>query len=99
MRDEQRDDYMMIEIEPLLEGQQLGLGSSSISLLVVSSRHSEQTLFPISEWPSFVYVARILDDSITSSLQFSRGQVELIAWGSLFRTLEQARDFASRFEQ
>ena len=99
MRDEQRDDYMMIEIEPLLEGQQLGLGSRSISSLVVSSRHSEQTLFPISEWPSFVYVARILDDSIASSLQFTRGQVELIAWGSLFRTLEQARDFASRFEQ
>jgi hypothetical protein len=90
---------MLIEIAPALAGQMFGLGSADISALIISSRHSGQTLFPVSEWPSYVYVARIVDDTITSSHTFGRDQVELIAWGSIFRTLEHARDFASRFER
>lgn len=99
MRDQRRDDYMLIEIKPALEGQRFGLGSINVSALVISTRHAGQTLFPISEWPSFVNVARIIDDTITSSFAFAQNQVELIAWGSIFRTLEQAREFSSRYEQ
>jgi hypothetical protein len=99
MRDELRDDYMLIEIAPALAGQIFGLGSADISMLIISSRHCGRTLFPVSEWPSYVYVARMLDDSIASSLEFTRSQVELIAWGSLFRTLEQARGHAAGFGQ
>jgi hypothetical protein len=99
LRDEARDDHMLIEIEPALDGQRFGLGSADITSLIISSRHRGQTLFPISEWPSFVYVARILDDTVFSSHTFSRDQVELIAWGMLFPTRKEAADHAARYRQ
>jgi hypothetical protein len=99
LRDETRDDHMLIDIEPALDGQRFGLGSADITSLIISSRHRGQTLFPISEWPSFVYVARILDDTVLSSRTFSRGQVELIAWGMLFPTREEAADHAAKYRQ
>lgn len=99
LRDEARDDHMLIEIEPTLDGQRFGLGAKDVTSLIISARHHGQTLFPISEWPSFVYVARVLDDTVLSSASFTRKQVELIAWGTLFRTLEEATDHAERYRQ
>ena len=96
LRDGVRGDHMLTEIEPALDGQRFGLGSKDVTSLILSSRHRGQTLFPISEWPSFVYVARILDDAVLSSGTFARDQVELIAWGTLFRTREEAAAHAAR---
>jgi len=99
LRDDVRDDYMLIEIMPVLEGQLFGLGAANIGHLIISSRHRGQTLFPISEWPSFVYVARILDDTVVKAPAFTQKQVELIAWGTLFRTREEGTDHATRFQR
>jgi len=63
---------MLIEIEPALIGQSFGLGATDIRELIISTRHAGQTLYPISEWPSFVYVARILNDAVLRTLGFSR---------------------------
>jgi hypothetical protein len=99
LRDEVRSDHMLIEIDPPLDGQRFGLGGTDVTSLIISSRHQGQTLYPISEWPSFVYVARILDDTAPRSDAFTRDQVELIAWGTLFRTLEEASEHAERFRE
>jgi hypothetical protein len=90
LRDEVRDDYMLIAIEPPLEGQRFGMGATEIKNLIICTRVQGQTLFPISEWPAFVYVARALDDAVLTSQAFTREQVELIAWGALFRTRDEA---------
>ena len=99
LRDAVRDDHMLIDIEPVLDGQRFGLGATDITQLIVSARHRGQTLYPISEWPSFVYVARVLDNAVLESRAFTREQVELIAWGTLFRTCEEASDYAKRFQR
>lgn len=99
LSDDVRDDHMLIEIEPTLIGQSFGLGGMDINHLIISSRLQGQTLYPISEWPSFVYVARILDDAIFKSRAFTREQIELIAWGTLFRTREKALRHAERFHR
>lgn len=96
LRDNVRDDYMLIDIEPALDGQRFGLGATDITQLIVSARRQGQTLYPISEWPFFVYVARIVDEAVLESHVFTREQVELIAWGMLFRTHEEASDHAKR---
>jgi hypothetical protein len=90
VRDSRRDDYMLVEIDPHLPGQQFGLGEKGISLLILSTRHVGHSLFPITEWPCYVYVARILDDSIVASGSFSASQVELIAKGTLYRSAMDA---------
>jgi hypothetical protein len=99
LRDVVRDDHMLIDIEPGLTGQRFGLGSVDITQLIISARHRGETLYPISEWPLFVYVARILDRAIIESLSFTREQIELLAWGALFRTREEALDHAQRFQR
>jgi hypothetical protein len=99
LRDSVRDDHMVIDIEPVLEGQSFGLGATDITRLILSARHRGQTLYPVSEWPLFVYVARIVDNAVLDTGTITRGQVELIAWGELFRTREEALDLARRFQR
>ena len=99
LRDVARDDCMLIDVEPGLAGQRFGLGSVEIAQLIISARHRGSTLYPISEWPLFVYVARILDATIIGSSSFARDQVEIIAWGALFRTRQEAANHAQRFQR
>jgi hypothetical protein len=90
LRDDVRDDYMLIEIEPPLLGQNYGLGSENITELIISTRLQGFSLFPIYHLPCEVYVARILDRKITLTMKFNGGQVELIGWATIFRTLDEA---------
>lgn len=99
LRDDVRDDHMLIDIDPALDGQRFDLGAGDITQLIISARHRGQTLYPISEWPFFVYIARILDKAVLRSHAFKREEVELIAWGTLFRTREEATDHAIRFQK
>jgi hypothetical protein len=98
LKDQVRDDHMLIEIAPPLIGQRYGLGSKDIANLILSARHEGFSLFPIKEWPCHVYIARILDDAITKTLTFTRSQVEIIAWGMIFRTLDEANTHAKKFQ-
>src|SRR5262249_6958836 len=88
LRDSRRDDYMLVEISPVLIGQPFGLGDKDISLLILSSRHVGQTLFPITEWPSYVYVARMIDISILTTKVFRPEQVEYVAKATIYQTRE-----------
>jgi|SRR5579863_4577273 len=97
MRDPVSDQHMLVEIEPSLFGQSYGLGTHNIECLVISSRYSGISLFPIGQWPCHVYVARILDETITETLVFTHNQVEIIAWGRLYPTLDEATEDARKF--
>jgi len=99
LRDVARDDHMLIHIEPVLDGQRFGLGSTDVSQLIISARHQGRTLYPVSEWPSYVYVTRILDEAVVTTRTIRGDQVQLIAWGMLFRTLNEALDQAKRFQR
>lgn len=92
VRDVARDDHMLIEVAPPVMGQPYGLGSRDIGELIISARFQGSTLFPITEWPCHVYIARVLDRGVIESLAVSKKeQIEVIAWGSIFRTLEEVR--------
>lgn len=95
MSDEYRDDYMLIDIDPPLTGARFGLGGEKITSLVIASRHRGQTLYPVSEWPSYVYVARIVDNKSPSTSALATGQIELIAWGAIFKSLGEASKYAA----
>ena len=90
LRDPVRDDYMLIEINPVLIGQSFGLAEKNITNLIISARLEGFTLYPITRWPVPVYVCRILDDAILTTLLVEKNQVEIIAWGLIFRTLKAA---------
>jgi hypothetical protein len=56
---ESGDDLLLMKINPPLVGQKFGLGDKDIDMVFVAPRHVGASLFPISEWPLFVHVARV----------------------------------------
>lgn len=97
LKDEVCDHHLLIEIEPSLIGQWYGLGSKEINNLILSPRYEGDSFFPIKQWPCHVYIARILDDTVMETLMFTRTQVEIIAWGMIFRTFDEANAHANKF--
>lgn len=87
LRDNIRDDYLLVDIAPPLLGQRYGLGDKDITQLIIATRHQGFTLFPVTEWPAHVYVFRILDESLLKQAVFEAHQVEAITWGIIFRSL------------
>jgi hypothetical protein len=99
LTDRVRDNFMLVEIIPPLIGQSYGLGDEDIRHLLLWARYEGESLFPIKDWPCVVSIARILDDSITETLTMGRDQWEGLARGFIFRTLEEANDFAKPYER
>jgi hypothetical protein len=90
LRDPERDDCMLVAIEPPVIGQPYGLGCEDIYFLLLATRWQGQTLWPIAEWPVNVYVMRPLSKSILDQSEVDHTQTELIEWGVLHPTYETA---------
>jgi hypothetical protein len=89
---------MLVEIQPVLVGQSFGLGDQDISRLILSTRFQGFTLYPITEWPSNVYVTRILDEDVLRTFSFTKEQIELISWAALFQTLVDAEAYVRKLD-
>ena len=91
LRSDTRDDLLLVKIEPPLIGQPYGLGGKDIDILIVSTRHKGDSLFPIKEWPVFVHVARLLIDNPEKREKIRDDEFESIAWAELYQTEAAAR--------
>jgi hypothetical protein len=98
LRDVNRDDYMLVEIDPPLIGQSFGLGGNDVTSVLLSSRHQGFSLFPVKTWPTDVYVARVVDPKVLEAESFSPRQVQLIAWGMVFDDVNAANVRARELE-
>jgi len=95
LRNSRRDDYLLVEVEPPIIGQPYGLGARTLQM-IISSRYRGFSLFPVSDWPCDVYVSRILDDRVVNTSVVEEDQIELMAWGRIYRTLAEANAEAKR---
>jgi hypothetical protein len=86
-----RDDLLLIEIDPPLIGQKYGLGDRDVKIVVIAPRHEGTSLFPIKEWPLSVHVARLLIDNPKDRNVLSDHDFESIGWAELYRTEDDAR--------
>ncbi|MDR2880590.1 MAG: hypothetical protein LBV29_01640 [Azoarcus sp.] len=59
VRSDNRDDLLLVKVEPPLIGQPYGLGGSDIDTLLFATRHKGDSLFPIMLWRVFFHVARL----------------------------------------
>jgi hypothetical protein len=96
LKDANDTEYLVVEISPPIIGQGYGLGDKDISLVLLSPRHQGHSLFPVTAWPEFVYVARLVDESALASGTATDEQVELILWGVLHRSRAAAEAAAKR---
>jgi hypothetical protein len=82
---------MVIRVDPPVIGQKYGLGAEDITELLIAPRLEGYTLYPVSPWPCYVYVFRILDEAIITSRVITRpDQGEMIAWAELYRSRKEA---------
>ena len=98
LRDVNRDDYMLVRIDPPLIGQSFGLGGNEVTELLLSTRHKGFSLFSPRQGAKEVYVARIADPAVLAAESFTREQVQLIAWGTVFDDVETATARACELE-
>jgi hypothetical protein len=84
------DDYLLVRIDPPIPGQRYGLGAQNIDRVVLATKHEGQSLFPISSWPAFVHVARLLREPRDGDT-LTREDLEEIGWAELYETEAAAR--------
>lgn len=80
---------MLCDIDPVLIGQPFGLGAKNINQIIIVNRHQGVTLFPVSEWPAFVYVRRPLIEGIELKDTIEEVDIKLIAWAELYKNKTQ----------
>jgi hypothetical protein len=54
---------MLVGVEPPVIGQPYGLGSEDVYYLLLATKWEGHSLYPVSKWPTSVYVLRLLDES------------------------------------
>ena len=79
------DGYMLCDIDPAIIGQSYGLGSSDINQIIIASRFEGMSLFHITEWPTYVYVMRLLTQDIEYKNTIIDTDYELIAWAEIYK--------------
>ena len=79
----------LVRLSPPVIGQEYGL-ADDLEELVLASRREDHGLFPIKEFPCFVFVARPLIEGIGQRDVISKNEVEIVGWGELYRTRHDA---------
>ena len=92
LHDSKRDDYMLVHIFTEVIGQKFGLGEHNINQLILSMRSGGTSLYLIEQRPCHVYVMRIKNEGILSSLYLDAADVEMISWGTVHKTKPRAAE-------
>lgn len=91
LRSDFRNDLLLVELDPPLIGQHYGLGEQDAHHVIVATRHKGASLFPINEWPVFVYVLLPLTGNVEERDRIHPAEYQNIAWAELYQTEEDAR--------
>jgi hypothetical protein len=90
LRGDFRDDFLLIQVDPPIIGQPLGLGGDDVDKVIVAPRHIGVSLFPIVDWPVFVHVALPLTQYIEDWDLIGDQESRVIYWAELYPTWEEA---------
>jgi hypothetical protein len=78
-----RDDYLLIQVSPPVDGQRYGV-PKLIDELVIAARHKGISLFPVRKWPVEVYVLRVLIDNPVERDLLKDEELALIDWATIY---------------
>ncbi len=81
----------LVKLSPAVIGQPWGL-VEDIEFFVLANRHDGEELFPISEFPCFVHVARLRSHDVMKREVISASDLENVAWCELYRTRSDAEN-------
>lgn len=78
----------LVKLNPPVVGQSFVAGD--IEYVVLANRHEGNSLFPIREFPCFVFITRPLITNILDVQSIKKSDLEILAWGELYRTASDA---------
>lgn len=79
----------LMKINPPVVGQDFN-ERADIDTVLIANRHEGETLFPINEFPCFVFICRPLIKGIEGRETVAKDEVEIIGWGELYRSRSDA---------
>jgi len=91
-----QDDFMLVWIEPEIYGIPFGI-KNDIEEVVLATRLEGQTLFPINEWPLYVYVCHITNKNWKQGDSLTGDDLAIILWGEIYMTKDEAESVARRY--
>src|SRR5437868_6733697 len=95
LHDDRRDDYMLIRVDPPLDT--LGLCPNKYAdKAIIATRLAGTSLFPISQWPLFVYVDAVCTDDIDNRDRTYDSDSKQVDWAALLPTEQEARELMIR---
>jgi hypothetical protein len=80
----------LVRLDPPVIGQDFD-SAEDIDLFLVTPRHEGARLFPVSEFPLFVFIGLPSEDVVGADVVTAK-DVVVIGWGELYRTAEDARE-------
>ncbi len=75
----------LVKISPNLVGQNYGLGGEDIDYLILTPRHIGISIEDIKQFPCYVYIIRIKNNSIPPENILESKDLETIAWGEIYQ--------------
>ena len=87
-----RDGGMLINVDPPFKGEWVDFNVQDIDTVMILPRHEGRTLFPINEWPLYVYIIRLLVDPSKLNDTLRQGEYTCDFWGELYETKEAATE-------
>jgi hypothetical protein len=82
---------VIAKVVPPINGQNFNR-SDDINFIILTHRHQGYGLFPIQKFPCFVFITLPLVDDVLNHDKFDSSELEIIAWGELYRTFSDAEN-------
>ena len=82
LRNEVRDDLALVEIEPPLPAHVYD-SARDLDHLILGAKHEGRTLFPVSEWPLYVYICGMKNGQAPQGEQIYSMDFSILDWGRI----------------
>ena len=83
---------MMLRISPSIQYSYNLNEVQEINTIVIRPRHVVETLFPVSEWPLFVFINKLLVDLKRINDEIHSDECACIFWGEIYQTKQKANE-------
>lgn len=82
-----KEDFLLAKVEPSINWVPK---AGENEWVVFAVRFVGQTLFPLCEWPTYVYVCRLINTDAENIEIVSDKELKIVLWGEIYKTEEQA---------
>ncbi len=81
----------LVKLKPGVDGRTWGY-DEILEFFVIANRHQGEQLFPVKKFPCFVYITRLLNEEVKNKYTISSSELQIIAWGELYKSRENAKN-------